>query len=105
MKMKKYWMALAFTGAVGLSGFHATEDPEFLKRLKEQLNRFNSSYPEEKIYVQFDKPFYKPEEEIWFNATVLNSNTHRPATTSDVLYAELIDPKGNIVLKQELLVT
>jgi hypothetical protein len=105
MKSKKYLIAFAFAGAVVLSGFHAKEDPEFLVRLKEQLSRFTSSYPEEKIYVQFDKPFYKPQEEIWFNATVLNSNTHRPATTSDVLYLELIDPKGNVVSKQEALVT
>lgn len=104
MKRKRNWIILAVISIVALSGFQVAGDPEFLVKLRQQLTRFNAATPEEKIYLQFDKPLYKPEEDIWFNAMILNSNTHRPATTSDVLYAELIDPKGNIASRQEILI-
>ncbi len=82
--------------------FSAFDEVPFLTALKEKLVRHNKKYPEEKIYVQLDKPFYKPGEDIWFNAFLLNRMTHRPSTISDVVYTELIDPKGNVAARLEL---
>jgi alpha-2-macroglobulin-like protein len=80
------------------------EDPLFLKKLKESIKLYNKTFPEEKVYVQLDKPFYKPGEDVWFNVFVLNSNTHKPTQISDVVYVELIDPKGNVASKLDLVV-
>lgn len=87
-----------------LCGFQYIEDPDFLDKLKAKLTSYNSAYPEEKIYLQFDKPFYKPGEDIWFNAFVLNSNSHKPTDISEVLYVDLSDPKGNTVAHLELVI-
>ncbi|MBL0743104.1 TonB-dependent receptor plug domain-containing protein [Chryseolinea lacunae] len=76
----------------------------FLEKLKASLQHYNRQYPEEKVYLQFDKTFYKPGEDIWFNAFVLNSNHHTATTISDVVYVELIDPKGNLATRLELFV-
>ena len=48
-----------------LCGFQFSEDPDFAEKLKARLNKYNSTYPEEKVYLQFDKPFCKPGEDIW----------------------------------------
>jgi hypothetical protein len=38
------------------------------------------------------------------NVFVLDANTHKPTSVSDVVYVELIDPKGNIAAKLDLVV-
>lgn len=100
----KYFISTTIILLIVISGFRIVEDPNFLQRLKDSLQEYNNSYPEEKVYLQFDKPFYKPGEDIWFNAFVLNSNTHKPTITSDVIYVELIDPKGNVASRLELVI-
>ena len=87
-----------------MSGFRVIEDPLFLMNLKERLKQYNENFPEEKVYIQLDKPFYKPGEDVWFNVFVLNSNSHKPTSISDVVYVELIDPKGNVASKSDLVI-
>lgn len=86
------------------TAFLYMEEPALIRMLKDKLQAYNESYPEEKVYIQTDKTFYKPGEDIWFNVSVLNSNSHRPTTISDVVYVELIDPKGNVASKVKLVV-
>ncbi len=104
MKMNKYIVAVAILLFSISSAFQISDDPHFLETLKSKLREYNNNYPEEKIYLQFDKPFYKPGEDIWFNAFVLNSNTHKPSLTSEVVYVELVDPKGNVASQLSLVV-
>ncbi|MBT1690425.1 MG2 domain-containing protein [Dawidia soli] len=70
---------------------------DFIGDLKKQLHTYTQNHPEEKVYIQFDKTFYKPGEDIWFNAFVLDGQTHKPSAISDVLHVTLNDPKGNAV--------
>ena len=102
MKTKHLIAALAVVILV-FSGFHSLQDSPFLKHLQASLDQYNERYPEETVYLHFDKSFFKPGEDIWFNAFVVNSNTHKPSSLSDVLYVELADPKGNVISKLELL--
>lgn len=104
MKQKYHLVILTSLLLISISGFRVIEDSTFINKLKESLKQYHSNYPEEKVYLQLDKPFYKPGEDIWFNVFVLNSNTHKPTSTSDVVYVELIDPKGNITSKLDLVV-
>lgn len=104
MKYQKYLFVIIATLLISISGFRVIENPVFISKLKESLRAYNSSCAEEKVYVQLDKPFYKPGEDIWFNVFVLNSNTLKPTNTSDVVYVELIDPKGNISSRLELII-
>lgn len=50
----------------------------------------------EKIYTQTDRPFYFPGETIWFKSYITDSE-HKITSLSEVMYAELISPKGDIV--------
>lgn len=104
--MKKNNLLILITSIllITISGFQIIDDSIFVKKLKENLKHYNSNYPEEKIYIQLDKPFFKPGEDIWFNVFVLNSNTHKPTSISDVVYVELIDPKGNVATRLDLVI-
>jgi alpha-2-macroglobulin-like protein len=100
-KSMKHILALIIVLAT-LFAFKADED--FLKILLSKLETYNQNFGEEKVYLQIDKTLYKPGEDIWFNAFVLDGKNHTPTGKSNVLYVELIDPKGNQLKKLELLI-
>jgi hypothetical protein len=64
------------------------------------LNQLDSSYPQEKIYLHFDRPYYNAGETIWFKAYLTSDNL--PSTISKTMYAELLDEKGNILQRKVL---
>jgi TonB-dependent SusC/RagA subfamily outer membrane receptor len=86
-----------------ITGF-LTNDPGILDRLRNEFTAYAEKYEEEKVYVQFDKTFYKPGENIWFNVFLVNAGTHRPSRISDVVYVELINPSGNTIQTLDLFV-
>jgi alpha-2-macroglobulin-like protein len=104
MRNFKYTIPLIAVAILLLTGFLNHHDPGFPERLKKSLKEYLRHHPEEKVYLQFDKPLYKPGEDIWFNAFLVNANSHKPSTISDVVYVEFKDPKGNTAERLELLV-
>ncbi len=62
------------------------------------LHKLDSEYPQEKIYLHYDKSFYNPGETIWFKAYLLSANM--PSQISKTLYAELVDDKGKVLEKK-----
>lgn len=69
---------------------------KFLQLLEEKLEAYNRNMPQEKLYLHTDKPFYKPGESIWLNAFIINGTDHTPTNISDIVYVELINPKGSV---------
>lgn len=55
----------------------------------------------EKIYAQTDRTFYFPGETLWFKGYITNPE-FKKSTISEVLHAELISPKGDIVANRRL---
>lgn len=63
------------------------------------------SLTKEKIYVQTNHVFFKPGETLFFKVYVLQGQDQRPTTISNVVYAEIINPAGNVVQKLTLRVS
>lgn len=59
------------------------------------LNILDTRYPQEKLYLHFDKSYYNPGETIWFKSYIFSANT--PSLISKTVYADLIDEKGNVI--------
>ena len=72
-----------------------------LMRYAGNIHQFNSIFPQEKVYLQFDNTSYYTGETIWFKAFVVNASTLKRAQ-SKVLYVDLISPTG-VLLKQQKL--
>jgi hypothetical protein len=74
--------------------------PSFLaaQKIDSMMNVYANSFPQEKIYVQFDKNLYNPGETIWFKAYVFSGNL--PSALSKNFYAELSDGSGNILQRK-----
>lgn len=76
---------------------------EFLQSLNDKLNKYTQHFPEDRVYLQLDKPLYKPGETIWLSAFIRNAADMKASEKSDILYVELIDPKGNVAQKHQLI--
>lgn len=59
------------------------------------LNQLGSGYPQEKIYIQFDKPVYAPGETIWYKAYIMSGAG--PSLISANLYIDHSDASGNVL--------
>ena len=65
---------------------------------KQQLRQF----PQEKIYLHTDKPYYISGERIWFRAHLANATSHFPEPVSRYVYVELINPLDSIVTRVKI---
>ncbi len=71
-------------------------DNEFIRSLKTKLSAYQQKLPEDRLYVQFDKPFYEPGDDIWFSTYVRDGQSLKASNKSDIVHIELINPKGTI---------
>ncbi|THU33449.1 hypothetical protein FAM09_25200 [Niastella caeni] len=82
-------MALIFTG-LGAGA----------QQIDSMVNVYGERFPQEKIYVHFDKPAYNTGETIWFKSYLFTGII--PSPISRNFYAELLDQSGK-VLQQKIM--
>ena len=82
---------------VGESADYASE----LIRFADNIQQFNSMFPQEKVYLEFDNTAYFQGEDIWFKAFVTHATTLESAP-SGVLYVDFLAPTGQLLLQQKL---
>ena len=92
--------AILFLFASGFDSFSQTGD-EILDKIIIQLVKFNKN-PREKVYLHFDKPFYIPGETIWYKAYLVNAAGNIPSSLSKIIYTELLDKDGKVIIRQIL---
>ncbi|HEY0679569.1 MAG TPA: hypothetical protein VGD17_14895 [Chitinophagaceae bacterium] len=68
------------------------------QRFDSLLNLLDTKYPQEKIYLHFDRPVYSPGETIWFKAYLFTGTF--PSTISKTIYAELLDDQGKVLQRR-----
>ncbi len=54
-------------------------------------------FPQEKVHLHTDKPYYLSGERIWFRAHVVDAASHEPVFDINCVYAELFDARDSIV--------
>lgn len=69
--------------------------------MKRAMN-FAQAMPQEKVYLHFDNTGYFMGETIWFKGYVLRADTGKPTDMSAVLYVELVNPTGDVVVTRKL---
>jgi hypothetical protein len=79
--------------------FKAVLENDLIRTLDKKLNNYNRHLPEDRLYIQTDKPFYEPGDDIWFSAWVRDGITLKASGKSDVISVELLNPKGTVEKK------
>jgi hypothetical protein len=88
------WIALL---SFGQNGGKAPLDSAVNNIVKQVL-----LFPQEKIYLQTDKPYYISGEKIFFRLFLLNAFSHQPTAISRYVYVELINGRDSIVIRQQI---
>ncbi len=69
------------------------------------LERFKELYRrgvDEKLYLQFDKPYYAAGDTMWFKGYLVNAITTAPMLKSQYIYVELADSKGALLGRSKI---
>jgi hypothetical protein len=82
---------IIFSLLILISGFFSVVSAQY----DTVLNILDTKYPQEKLYLHFDRPYYNPGETIWFKSYIFSANM--PSLISKTVYADLVDEKGNII--------
>ncbi len=108
IKMKRYrnsipviLSALMILFTSGFNSFSQNRD-QAKDQISIQLEKFKKAYPQEKVYLHFDKPFYIPGETIWYKAYLVNDTGNIPSSLSNIIYSELLDKNGEVIFRQIL---
>jgi hypothetical protein len=100
MKKTLLFLLLPLAFLVAVSGFKLKPvNDNIVHRIAQQLHKFYTLYPQEKIYLHQDKALYSLGETIWFKAYV--SHTAKDSL-STVLYTDLIGPNNTVYLSRKI---
>lgn len=80
--------------------FSTFEDP--FEALLKKLADFTKKYPQEKVYLHLDKPYYAIGDDIWFAGYISNIYTSEPSSSSSILYVELINERDTLQQRLKL---
>src|ERR1700753_2767785 len=69
---------------------------ENLDNLISKLKLFTSLHIPEKVYLQFDKPYYAAGDTIYLKAYVTKGEEHQLSDISSVLHVDLINPQNKV---------
>src|SRR5688572_29363068 len=70
----------------------------YAQRVDSVLIELDSKYPQEKLYLHFDRSLYNPGETIWFKAYLFSGAY--PSPFSKTVYAELLDDQGKVMQRR-----
>lgn len=93
--MKKY-VILLFSVIASIIVLGFVRDDEPLKKILQQIEKYRLQYPQEKIHLHMDKPYYAIGDNIWFKAYVINAEKNELSDLSKILYVELINDKDSV---------
>jgi uncharacterized repeat protein (TIGR01451 family) len=79
--------------------YQALMENDFIRSVKEKLSGYNQKIPEDRLYLQLDKPFYEPGDDVWFSAYIRDGISLKASNKSDIVHIELINPKGTVEKK------
>ncbi|HQS04403.1 MAG TPA: TonB-dependent receptor, partial [Daejeonella sp.] len=93
--MRKYFIIIfSILFSATILGFIIDDEP--LKKILTQIEKYRLQYPQEKVHLHLDKPYYAIGDNIWFKAYVVNAEKNELSTLSRILYVELINDKDSI---------
>lgn len=72
----------------------AQEDP--LTGLLSRLERILSNYPQEKVHIHTDKPYYVAGDSLWLKGYIVNAEKNELSGLSKILYVDLINEQDSV---------
>lgn len=61
-----------------------------------------ANFPLEKVYLHTDRPYYVAGDDIWYAAYGVDGSDHKEDPVSGLVYIELINPQGKVILNKHV---
>ena len=61
-----------------------------------------ANYPQTKIFIHTDKPYYAMGEDMWFSVYGVNANDHAEDPVSGLVYVHLEAPNGEVIVERNI---
>lgn len=87
-------LALILCSVLGFNLVIAQEDP--LTGLLRRLELILSDYPQEKVHIHTDKPYYVVGDSLWFKGYIVNAEKNELSDLSKILYVDLINERDSV---------
>jgi len=94
MKNKFQTVFLALLACSSFLAFRLADNP--FENILKKLSIYNENYPQEKVHLHLDKPYYAIGDNIWFKAYVKDSRSNQLSKISNALYVELIAENDSV---------
>ena len=93
IKIDKYSILFFVIGILTFASFTILPTSK-MDELVEKWEKRLYGYPQTKVYVHTDKPYYTIGDDIWFSVYVTNSSDHSSKSVSNLAYVTLEDENG-----------
>ena len=70
--------------------------------LSDKIESYHKTFPKEKLYLSFDKPYYNVGDTLWFKSFLLNGSLGKN-TLSDKIYVELFNDSSRLIEKRAIM--
>jgi TonB-dependent SusC/RagA subfamily outer membrane receptor len=94
MNIKTFSLFALIVAIYSINSF--AQDTSAIKSLTQKIESYSNKFPEEKTYLQLDKPYYAIGDDIWFKAYVINAKAQTPSAYSNILYVDLINERDSV---------
>src|SRR5690606_33296211 len=99
IKMKKaVLLSLACLVISTLSVFSQTT----LERIINPLEQWAGRFPQEKVYIHMDRPYYTSGDTIWMKAYIMVGGRHQLSAISGAVYVDLINETDSLTAALKL---
>jgi TonB-dependent SusC/RagA subfamily outer membrane receptor len=93
----------SFLSIIAIFSLFAFSNEDLIDKLVAKLEKYTREAPQEKVYLQTDKPYYMAGETIWMKGYLFESRSHSVDSVSRVLYVDLIDQQKGKIIYQRIL--
>lgn len=85
-----------------VTAFTIEQPTDLVKKISSRFLLKLATYPQEKVYLQTDKPHYVAGEKVWFRAYLLNAITHTFSNQSRYVYVELVNREDSVLQRVKI---
>ncbi|KYG73118.1 hypothetical protein [Roseivirga echinicomitans] len=78
------------------------QEVSVIEAVNQSLEGYNESFPVEKVYVHTDRKYYSPGEMLWFQAYLVDGQSHEPSGMSGVIMIDLYDSEHKLLVQRKV---
>ena len=96
MNLKKLFAGVFVMAALAVAFAFINPEDDPIQKIVAQLEKWTTDHPQEKVYLQLDKPYYGVGDNIWLKAYITIGAEHRLSAISGALNVELINEQDSV---------